>query len=229
MTIRIVLADDHCIMREGLASLLRQEPDFEIVGLAGDGEELVRLTRDLDPEIVITDVSMPLLNGIDAIRRILEHAPGAKTLCLSVHDEMHMIAAVMDAGAAGYLLKDCAYEELLLAVRAVLSNQVYISPRIAGVLMQDYRDRRRAGAHKSAFSELTSRERQVVQLISEGYSTKDIAERLHVSTKTIGTHREHVTLKLRVNGTAELTRYAIREGLASLDGHSIGRSGNVQF
>ncbi|MBI1395188.1 MAG: response regulator [Betaproteobacteria bacterium] len=223
MSTRIILADDHRIIREGLASLLREEPDFEIVGEAGDGASVVRLARECRPDIVITDVSMPGLNGIEAIRRILDDAPGVKTLCLSVHDEKRLVAAVMDAGASGYLLKDCAFEELLRAVRTVLAGQVYISPGVAGVLMQDFRDRR-SGGGASAYSDLTSREREVVQLIAEGHSTKEIAERLHVSAKTIGTHREHIMEKLRVSGTAELTRYAIREGLAGLEGRTRTRT-----
>lgn len=221
MSTRILLADDHRIMREGLASLLRREPDLEIAGEAADGLEAVRLARELQPDLVITDISMPGLNGIEAIGRILQDVAGVRTLCLSVHDEKRLVAAVMDAGASGYLLKDCAYEELLRAVRTVLANRVYISPSIAGVLMQEYRERR-TGGH-TAFSELTTREREVVQLIAEGYSTREIAERLHVSAKTVGTHREHVMAKLQVNGTAELTRYAIREGLAGLEARAPAR------
>lgn len=218
MTVRIVLADDHRILREGVAALLRETPGFEIVAEASDGAELVRIARELQPDVVITDLSMPGLNGIEAIARLLEHSPRTRTVCLSVHDEKRLVAAVMDAGASGYLLKDCAFEELLRAVRAVLANQVYISPAVAGGLMQDLRDRRSGlDRRDGAFSVLTSREREVVQLIAEGYSTKSIADRLHVSAKTIGTHREHILAKLRATGTADLTRYAIREGLAGLD------------
>lgn len=216
MSLRIVLADDHRIMREGLAAMLRQEPDFDVVGQADDGAALVRITRKLQPDVVITDVSMPGLNGIEAIRRILEEAPGVKVLCLSVHTEKLLVAAVMDAGAAGYVLKDCLYEELVRAVRAVVAQQVYISPGIAGVLIQAYRERQGAG-HKSAFSELTGRELEVVQLIAEGHTTKAIAERLHVSAKTVGTHREHILQKLHLNGTADLTRYAIQEGIVTVE------------
>ncbi len=216
MPVRIVLADDHRIVREGLAALLRREPDLEIVGEAADGFDAVRLARELQPDIVISDISMPGLNGIEAIRRILEHVPGVRTLCLSVHDETRLVGSVMDAGASGYLLKECAYEELLRAVRALLANRVYISPSIAGVLMKDYRERRAGGAARVG-SELTAREREVVQLIAEGLSTKQIADRLHLSVKTVGTHREHILAKLKLTGTAELTRYAIREGLAGLD------------
>jgi RNA polymerase sigma factor (sigma-70 family) len=224
MNTRIILADDHRILREGIGAMLRQVPEFEIVGEAGDGNEAVRLARDLRPDVVVTDVSMPGMNGIEAIRRIVSEVPGVKTLCLSVHDEKRLVAAVMDAGASGYLLKDCAFDELLRAVRTVLAGQVWISPSIAGVLMEDYRNRR-AGTTTSAFSELTAREREVIQLIAEGLSTREIAERLHVSAKTIGTHREHLMAKLGVNGTAELTRYALREGLTALDGHGPSRSG----
>lgn len=223
MGIRFVLADDHRIMREGLAAMLRQEQDFEIAGQADDGAQLVRLARKLQPDIVITDISMPGLNGIEAIRRILEDTPGVKVLCLSVHCEKPLVTAVMDAGAAGYLLKDCMYEELVRAVRAILAQQVYISPGVAGVLMQAYRERQGAG-HSSAFSALTGRELEVVQLIAEGHSTKAIAERMHVSAKTVGTHREHILQKLRLNGTADLTRYAIQEGIVSVEKHLNGDS-----
>jgi DNA-binding NarL/FixJ family response regulator len=217
MSTRIILADDHRILREGIAAMLRQVPAFEIVGEASDGNETVRLARELRPDLVVTDVSMPGMNGIEAIRRIVEDVPGVRTLCLSVHDEKRLVSAVMDAGASGYLLKDCAFDELLRAVRAVMAGQVWISPAIAGVLMEDYRNRRAGASTPSAFSELTAREREVIQLIAEGCSTREIAERLHVSAKTVGTHREHLMAKLRVSGTAELTRYAIREGLTTLD------------
>lgn len=223
MSLSIVLADDHRIMREGLAAMLRQEADFDIVGQADDGAALVRLVRKLQPDVVITDVSMPGLNGIEAIRRIMEEAPGVRVLCLSVHTEKRLVTAVMDAGAAGYVLKDCLYEELIRAVRAVVAQQVYISPGIAGVLMQAYRERQ-ATSQKSAFSQLTGRELEVVQLIAEGYSTKAIAERMHVSAKTVGTHREHILQKLQLNGTADLTRYAIQEGIVSVENRLKGDS-----
>lgn len=227
MPARIILADDHRILREGLVAMLRREPDLDVVGEAADGLEAVRLAKELQPDIVITDISMPGLNGIEAIRLILAHVPGVRALCLSVHEETRLVAAVMDAGASGYLLKECAYEELLRAVRALLANRVYISPSIAGVLVQDYRDRR-SGGGVSAGSKLTAREREVVQLIAEGLTTKQIADRLHVSVKTVGTHREHILAKLRLSGTAELTRYAIREGLANLDLRESPRPGNAR-
>jgi DNA-binding NarL/FixJ family response regulator len=212
MGARILLADDSRLMREGLASLMRHEPDMDLVGEAADGMESVSLARKLQPDLVVMDLTMPGLNGIDATQRILAQSPNVKVLCLSVHDEQQLVAAVIDAGASGYLLKNCAFEELARAVRTVMANQVYISPSITAVLVADFRARRGA-ATVSAFSRLTARERQIVQLLAEGYSTKEISERLRVSSKTVATHREHVMAKLQIHSIAQLTRYAIAEGL----------------
>ena len=219
MTIRVVLADDHRIMREGLASLLEREPDIQTVGQAADGAEAVRLTLSLSPDLVITDVSMPKLNGIEAIRRILAKAPQTKAMCLSVHDDPERVAAVIDAGARGYLLKDCAFEQLVQAVRVVMEDKFYLSPEIASVVVAGFRGKR-APAQASAFSRLTTREREVVQLVAEGHPTREIARRLNVSLKTVGAHREHVMTKLQIHSIAELTRYAIREGITSLEAHT---------
>jgi DNA-binding NarL/FixJ family response regulator len=216
MTIRIVLADDHRIMREGLASLLAREPDIETVGQAADGAEAVRLSRSLHPDVVITDVSMPKLNGIETIRRITAHAPPIKAICLSVHDDPERVAAVIDAGARGYLLKDCAFEQLVQAVRVVMEDRVYLSPEIASVLVARFRGKR-VPVQASAFSQLTTREREVLQLLTEGHPTKEIAQRLNVSVKTVGAHREHIMAKLQIHSIAELTRYAIREGITVLE------------
>jgi len=218
MTIRAVLADDHRIMRQGLAALLGREPDICVVGEAADGLEAVKVSLALQPDLVIADLSMPKLNGIEAIRRILDKMPETKTICLSVHSDPQRVAAVIDAGARGYLLKDCAFEELVRAVRLVLRDKVYLSPEIAGIVLEGYRGRR-SDAEPSAFSGLTTREREVLQLLAEGYATKDIANRLKVSPKTVGAHREHVMRKLEIHNIAELTRYAIMEGLTSLELH----------
>ncbi len=224
MKIRLLLAEDHHIVREGLAALLTREPDIDLVGQASDGAELLRLTRELHPDLVITDLSMPGLNGMEAMRRIHIEVPSVKILCLSVHDEKQLVAAVIDAGAAGYLLKDCAFTELVRAVRAAMAGQVYLSPAIAGIVVEGYRAKR-AGAVESAFSRLTGKEREIVQLLAEGHSTKEIAARLSVSSKTVGTHREHIMGKLQLHSIAQLTRYAIREGLTSLEGDLTRRSG----
>jgi DNA-binding NarL/FixJ family response regulator len=205
MTIRIVIADDHRIMRDGLVALLRGQPDFEVVGEAPDGAELARLTRKLKPDIA------------EAIRRIRADEPEVKLLCLSVHAESRLVLAVLDAGASGYVLKECSFEELVQAIRQVVAGQVYLSAQLVGVVVQEYRARVTGGAPQDSASVLTPRERELVQLFSEGYSTNAIAERLYVSAKTVATHRQHILQKLRIGSMAELTRYALREGLSSLE------------
>jgi DNA-binding NarL/FixJ family response regulator len=216
MSIRLLLADDHRLVREGIAARLAREPDLELVGQAAIGREALRHARELRPDLLITDLSMPELNGMEAMRSILSDLPEMKVLCLSVHDQRQLVAAVIDAGAAGYLLKDCACEELVRAVRAAMAGQFYLSPAIASIVVEGYRAQRREAGEASA-SQLTAKEREIVQLLAEGYSTKEIAARLNVSAKTVGTHREHIMSKLRLGSIAELTRYAIREGLTSLE------------
>jgi DNA-binding NarL/FixJ family response regulator len=216
MGIRVVLADDHRIVRDGLCALLARETDIELVGQAEDGLAAVKLARDLHPDIVVTDVSMPGLNGVEAIRRIRTEDPGVRVLCLSVHGDSRMVLSVLDAGASGYVLKDCSYDELVLAIRKAMANQVHLSAELVGLVVEEVRSR---GQSVSAGRQaaLTPREREMVQLLSEGLSTQQIAERLHVSVKTVATHREHVLQKLKLGSIAELTRYALREGLSSLD------------
>jgi DNA-binding NarL/FixJ family response regulator len=216
MSIRIVLADDHRIVRDGLGALLCREPGFELVGEAEDGLAAVRLACDLKPDVLVTDLAMPGLNGIEAIRRVRTEAPSVQVLCLSVHDEDRMVLAGIDAGAAGYVLKDSSFDDLAHAIRKVMAKQIYLSPALVGVFVEGYRSRG-ASVAGSAHSQLTAREREIVQLFSEGHSTSQIAEQLHLSTKTVATHRENVLHKLHIESIAELTRYAIREGLSSLE------------
>jgi len=216
MSTRILLADDHQIFREGLASLLERQQDMDVIQQASDGLQAVRVSRDLKPDVVVMDLTMPGMNGIEATRLITNEVPGVKVLCLSVHGDTQFISAVLDAGASGYLLKDCAFEELVTAIHTVMGNQIYLSPGIAGTLVDDYKARRPESA-PSAFSQLTEREREIVQLLAEGQSTKEIAERLCLSVKTVGTHREHLMAKLHVHSLAQLTKYAIREGLTSVE------------
>jgi DNA-binding NarL/FixJ family response regulator len=216
MTIRILLADDHRIIREGLASLLERQQNMEVIRQASDGLQAVGLSRDLNPDVVVMDLTMPGMNGIEATRLITNEVPGVKVLCLSVHSDTQFISAVLDAGASGYLLKECAFEELVTAIHTVIGNQMYLSPGIAGTVVDDYKARRpELGA--SAFSKLTEREREIVQLLAEGQSTKEIADRLCLSVKTVGTHREHLMAKLHIHSLAQLTKYAIREGLTSVE------------
>jgi DNA-binding NarL/FixJ family response regulator len=214
--IRIVLADDHRLVREGLRALLSRDPAFELLGQAEDGLEAIRLVTQLQPDVLVTDLSMPGLNGIEAIRRVRAELPSVRVLCLSVHDEDRMVLAGIDAGAAGYVLKDSSYDDLALAIRKVMQGQIFVSPGLVGVFVEGYRSRG-AATPSTAFSQLTAREREIVQLLSEGHSTNEIAEQLHLSPKTVATHRENVQHKLNIESIAELTRYAIREGLSPLD------------
>ncbi len=216
MTIRVALADDHRVVREGLSALLGREKDMQVVGTACDGLEAVRLARELQPDVMVTDVSMPGLNGVDAIRRIRVEEPGVRLLCLSMHDDSRMVLAVLNAGASGYLLKDSSADELAGAIRKVMAQKIYLSPELVTVVVDEMRSQQTRPPGQPADT-LTPRERELVQLVSEGYSTSDIAERLHVSVKTVATHREHVMQKLHLSSVAELTRYALREGLTSLD------------
>ncbi|WP_082568926.1 response regulator transcription factor [Rhizobacter sp. Root1221] len=216
MTIRIVLADDHRMMRDGLSALLNKDSGFDVVGVAEDGLGAIRLARELLPDVLVTDLAMPGMNGIEAIRRVRAETPSVHVLCLSVHTEDRMVLAGIDAGAAGYVLKDSSFEDLALAIRKVMARQIYLSPGLVGVFVEGYRTRGSAVVG-SAFSQLTPREREIVQLFSEGHSTGQIAEQLHLSAKTVATHRENVLHKLRIESIAELTRYAIREGLSSLE------------
>jgi DNA-binding NarL/FixJ family response regulator len=211
-----VLADDHRILREGLAALMSREPDLDLVATAEDGPGMLRQVRTHMPDVLVTDISMPGLNGIDAVQRLRAELPQVQVLCLSVHDEDRLVLAMIEAGASGYVLKDGSFEELALAVRQVMLGRIYISPALSGVMVREMR-RRKTGPAMAESPTLTARERQLVQLFSEGYTTNEIAEQLHVSPKTVATHRENVLHKLQLRGVAELTRYALREGLSSLD------------
>ena len=184
-TIKIVLADDHRIVREGLSALLRQQPDFELVGEAEDGLAAVKLARTLQPDVVVTDISMPGLNGVEAVRRIHLEEPGVKVLCLSVHDETAMVLSVIDAGAAGYVLKDASFEELVRAIRQVMTHRIYLSPALVGIFVEKYRTREAPEPQVVAASPLTAREREVVQLFSEGYSSNEIATRLNYAGRLV--------------------------------------------
>jgi DNA-binding NarL/FixJ family response regulator len=215
---RILLADDHQIVLEGLRSLLQQNEEMEVVAEAKDGRSAVQLARELQPDVVVMDVGMPGLNGIEATRQITSREPDAKVVALSMHSDRRFMGEMLKAGAKGYLLKDGAFEELATAIRSVMSNKVYLSPRIADVVVDDYVRRTPSqGSDTSAFAKLTPREREVLQLMAEGRATKEIAMDLKVSIKTVETHRRQIMEKLNIHSVAELTKYAIREGLTSLD------------
>ncbi|MDJ0865761.1 MAG: response regulator transcription factor [Myxococcota bacterium] len=211
---RILLVDDHGIFLQGLRALLSQRPDVEVVGEVTEGRAALEVAAECRPDVVIMDLSMPGMNGMDATRQLVKRFPDTKVLCLSMHAESLFVEAALEAGAAGYLLKDCVLDELARAIRTVVSGRVYLSPAIAGTVVEALKTSR-SETPASAFSILTDRERAVLQLLAEGFSTKEIAARLHLSVKTIGTHREHIMAKLDIRSVAGLTKYAIREGLTS--------------
>lgn len=212
---RVLLADDHKILRQGLRTLLEQEKDIQIVGEADNGRSSVKLAGELTPDVVIMDVAMPDLNGIDATRRIAEIVPRARILALSMHSDGRYVKGMLQAGARGYILKDCAAEELTRAIRTVMADQVYVSPGVTGTIVDDYV--RQLSAASDEPTTLSQREREVLQLLAEGASTANIAAELHLSVKTIETHRKNIMDKLSLRSIAELTKYAIREGITTLD------------
>ena len=216
MNIRVLLVDDHAIIREGLRSLLEKQPDMEVVADTDDGRKALELVGELLPDIVIMDITMRGLNGIEATRRIITEFPAVKVIALSIHSKRRYVADMLSAGAAGYILKECLFDELVQAIKAVAAGGRYLSPRIIDVVVSDYVKHLSVTAD-SPFEALKTREREVLQLVAEGKSTKQIALELHVSTKTIEANRRQIMEKLDIHSVAELTKYAVREGLTTLE------------
>ena len=219
---RILLADDHQILLQGLKGMLEKHPGYEVVGEAPNGRVAVELARDLKPDAVLMDVAMPDLNGIEATRQIKGGSPATKVIALSMHEDPLFVREMLRAGASGYLLKESAFDEVIRALNAVTSNQAFFSPAVARVVMGDFLDRgdgkpvppEKTGTR--VFDVLSAREREVLQLIAEGNSTREIAQRLFVSVKTIEGHRRLIMQKTNIKSVAELTRYAVREGITTL-------------
>ena len=214
MSIRVILADDHAIVRHGLSKLLQQEKGIEVIAQAQDGHSTVELTRELSPDLVVMDIGMPDLNGIEATRQIVQDFPQVKVIGLSMHSGQKFIIEMLKAGASGYLLKDCALEELTIAVRTVAEGKMYLSPGITDIVVENY-VRHSEEKEPSSFSLLSQREREVLQLMAEGKTTKQIALHLHISPKTVEGHRLRLMSKLKMDNVAQLTKYAIQEGLTS--------------
>lgn len=218
MGLTILLADDHKIVRDGLKALLEKENDMEVIAEAEGGESAVKLTGELKPSVVVMDIGMPDMNGIEATRQIVASHPDVKVIALSMHSDKRFVGGMLKAGASGYLLKDCAFGELANAIRAVTLGQTYLSPQVTHVVVQGYV--RQVGPTAPAGADvLTGREREVLQLLAEGKSTKDIAALLKLSARTVETHRQQIMNKLNIHKAAELVKYAIREGVITLNDH----------
>ncbi len=211
MSIRIVLADDHAIVRHGLSRSFQQEEDIEVIGQANDGHSTVNLVREKSPDIVVMDIGMPGLNGIEATRQIVRESPEIKVIGLSMHSSNRYVREMFRAGAKGYLLKDCPFEELTQAVRIVFEGKTYVSPSVGHLIVEDFISK--PEEEDSAFYVLTQREREVLQLLAEGKTTKQAARSLHISPKTVEAHRARIMNKLEIDNIAQLTKYAIQEGL----------------
>lgn len=215
MGVKIIIADDHAIMREGLKVLLENK-GMKVAGVAENGREAVQFALDLKPDIVLMDVSMPDMNGSEATARIVKDLPSTKVIALSMHSSRQHVDRMFVAGASGYVLKECAFDELYDAITEVQKGRYYISPSIARTFVENYTQAFEKN-EKLPFSEFTKKEREVLQLIAEGEKTKDIADKLFISVKTVETHRRNIMRKLNVYSVAGLTRYAIKEGLVSLE------------
>jgi two-component system response regulator NreC len=215
MSIKIMVVDEHKIVREGLATLIAKQPNMEIVGEATDGREALDLVEKNPPDLILMDVTMPNLNGIEATRRIKSKNPEIEIIALSLHSERQFVLGMISAGASGYLIKQCTFDELVLAINTVMEGKKYLSREIANILIEEYI---RKGSKDRAIidSKLTSRETEILQLLAEGKTTKEIANNLSISLKTVEAHIRHTKSKLKVNTVAMLTKIAIREGLTSL-------------
>ncbi|HEY7818354.1 MAG TPA: response regulator transcription factor [Vicinamibacteria bacterium] len=209
ITTRILLADDHEIIREGLRSVLETRKDWEIVGEATNGREAVKKVAELKPDVVVMDISMPELNGLEAVRQIVKQVPRTEVLVLTMHDSEDLVRGVLDAGARGYLLKSDASRQLISAIEALRLHKPYLTPRVNEVVLRGYLGEEPLKGETSG-GKLTPREREIVQLLAEGLSSKEVAGTLHISVKTAETHRTNIMRKLDIHSVSELVRYAVR-------------------
>lgn len=209
---RVLLADDHRIVAEGLRGLL--EPEFELVGIVEDGRELMTKAKELRPDVIVADITMPSLNGIEAVEQLKKAGSSAKVVFLTMHQDVMYASRAFEAGASGFVLKHSAPDELLTAIREALKGRTYVTPMIAGELMKSYKNG--AGLQKDAFGKLTSRQREVLQLLAEGKSAKEIAKILHISTRTVEFHKYHIMEELGIKTSAELVQFAIKHGIISI-------------
>jgi two-component system response regulator NreC len=212
---RIVIAEDHTILREGLRALISSQEDLEVVGEAGDGREAVRQVEDLMPDLILMDLSMPKMNGIEAIREIGRRIPETRILALTVHKTEEFILEVLQAGADGYIPKDASSNELMMAIRSVLMGKRYLCPSVSKVVIEGYLESRRTPESSTPWDTLTKREREILKLIAEGHKNKEIADYLCISVKTVEKHRANLMKKLDLHSAAALTAYAMERGLVT--------------
>ncbi len=211
--IRVVIADDHAVVREGIKMILGREPDIEIVGEAGNGREALELVAKTRPHVVVMDISMPEMGGVEATRRVKEAYPKVNVLALTMHEDESYVFQLLKAGASGYVLKRGAAQDLVQAIRSAARGEAFLYPSVARSVLADYLKRVEAGEDRHRFDGLTEREREILALIAEGLSNQEIAQKLYISIKTVQTHRTHIMEKLDLHNRAQLVRYAIRKGL----------------
>jgi DNA-binding NarL/FixJ family response regulator len=216
MSIRIVVADNHGILRQGIAALIEKQSDMEVVGEADNGLNAVEMVRRLQPDVVIMDVTMPVLNGIEATRQIKKELPETKVLALSIHAKREFVMDMVKAGVSGYMVKECAVDDLIRAIRVVMDNQSYLSPQIASIVLEGITKDSIFDAVGRLYETLTVKEKQILQLLTEGRSAKEIASQLGLSVKTIEANRRQIMEKTDVGNLADLTKYAIRQGLITV-------------
>ncbi|MDP2336358.1 MAG: response regulator transcription factor [Bacteroidota bacterium] len=214
MSIRILIADDHQLFREGIVTLLSASPQIEIVDQAENGQEAIEKAKKLKPDIVIMDLSMPVINGVDATRILHKELPGIRVLALSMHCDKHYIKEALEAGVSGYLFKNCTYDQLIEAINTVYQGEKYLSAKITEVLIRDYLSKEEE-VHDNS-EELSERESEILKLMAEGKSTREISDVLFISVKTVGTHKQHILEKLNLKSTADLIKYAIKKGIVGL-------------
>ena len=215
MITKVMLVDDHSMVSEVLSALLAREPDMEVVATAKNGREAISKAREVKPDIIVMDVSMPEMNGLEACRRIMEEIPETKIIVLSMHSDKGYVMEALKAGAKGYIQKMSAFKTLVGAIRCVQENNGFLDPIITGIVLKDYIEHLHEPRARDEQYSLTFREREVLQLVAEGKNTKEIAHTLDLSTKTVEAHRRQIMQKLNLDNIAELTRYAIREGVIS--------------
>jgi two-component system response regulator NreC len=211
--IKILVVDDHAIVREGVRMILAKEPDLEVVGEAGDGAQALELTERMRPDVVIMDISMPGMGGIEATQTLRAQHPDVQVLALTMHEDESYVFQLLRAGAAGYVLKRAAAQDLVQAVRAAAKGDAFLYPSVARKVVEDYLKRVESGEERERYDGLTGREKEILTLIAQGLSNQQIAEKLYISIKTVQTHRAHILEKLGLHDRTELVRYAIRKGL----------------